>query len=291
MPSLPTPNLFLIGTHKGGTTSFYEMLSTHPAIHAPEPKEPGYFSLTPQLTESNLSAYRQIYSEAREQHRFILDGSTSYAQTNRYPETVGRIAEHCGNDLKFIYLLRDPIERIRAAYVQLRSEGNNDLPREFSQALPRLIEPTLYHTHYQAYASVWGPESIFVATFEELISDPDALSRRCQTFLGIEQCQLQSVHANAGTDRNQNSPVLDSLMQLPGALPLAKRLVDSPVGGALLNLRSRLSSPVVKPDLTPQDLGAKWAQIRDEAEAILDIAGADHSVWPSLQSTKLAASR
>ena len=180
------PNLFLIGTHKGGTTSFYEMLATHPAIHAPEPKEPGYFSLTPTITPSNLDQYASIYRSATAENRFRLDGSTSYAQTVRYPDTVSRIREHCGTDLKFIYLLRDPIERMRAAYVQLRSEGNNDLPRDLEQALPRLIEPTMYLHHYEAYAAVWVPESIFVATFEELISEPETLTTRCLDFLGIE---------------------------------------------------------------------------------------------------------
>ncbi|MEZ5342393.1 MAG: sulfotransferase [Acidimicrobiales bacterium] len=285
MSSTTLPNLFLIGTHKGGTTSFYEMLATHPAIHAPEPKEPGYFSLTPTITPSNLADYEAIYRDATEQHSYRLDGSTSYAQTIRYPDTIGRIRQHCGPDVKFIYLLRDPIERMRAAYVQLRSEGNNDLPRDLTQALPRLIEPTMYLLHYEAYAAVWGPESIFVATFEELIAAPQALTSRCLDFLGVEQRSLQTIHANAGTNRIQNAPALDAIMKVPGALALASRLAASPLGVPLQRIRSHLSVAVEKPDITPEILGDAWPEIRRQAEDILAIAGRDASDWKSLAGT------
>jgi hypothetical protein len=41
-----TPNLFVVGTAKSGTTSIWAHLGAHPDIHMSEPKEP-HFSLVP----------------------------------------------------------------------------------------------------------------------------------------------------------------------------------------------------------------------------------------------------
>ncbi len=280
------PNLFLIGAHKAGTTSFYEMLAQHPGIHAPEPKEPGFFSLSATITPDALDDYAALYAGA-DGRRWILDGSTSYAQTVRYPHTIERLRRHCGayhgdEGLRFVYLVRDPVERIRSAYVQLRSEGLNDLPRDLAAALPRLVEPTWYHTHWSAYAGAFGADAVFVATFEELVDDPVAVSGRCLRFLGLETVELEPVHANVSADRVQNRPAVDRLLAVPPVRRVVGAVVDSPLEGLAARLRARLGEPVDKPELGPDDLGPEWPRLRDEALAILEIAGDTPRRWPSL---------
>ncbi|RMH83345.1 MAG: hypothetical protein D6683_02315 [Actinomyces sp.] len=259
------------------------MLAQHPEVWAPEPKEPGFFSLTDEITPRGIARYTAPYAGAGDR-RWVLDGSTSYAQTVRYPHTIDRIRHHCGGDLHFLYLVREPVERIRSAYVQLRSEGLNDLPRDLGAALPRLIEPTWYHTHWSAYADAFGAERIFVATFEELVADPAAVTARCLDFLGVEQRPLEPVHANVSVDRIQNPPVLDRLLGFAPVRRLAAAVRGSRLESVATGLRARLAQPVDKPELTPAELGEAWPRLRDEALAILEIAGDTPERWPSLAS-------
>ena len=56
----PTPNLFIIGAPKSGTTSLYEYLKGHPEIFMSVVKEPCYFSRDLALDDSgNFLVYER----------------------------------------------------------------------------------------------------------------------------------------------------------------------------------------------------------------------------------------
>jgi len=272
-------NLFLIGAHKAGTTSLYEMLGQHHRIDAPKVKEPGFFSIDGDPTEASLGKYESRYSTGFGEQTYWMDGSTSYAQTIRYPETINRISAHTGPDLKFIYVVRDPLDRMISAYVQLRSEGLNDLDRELSAALPRLLEPCYYRTHYDRYAERFGAENILVLTFDHFRSDPGSFMSLCFEFLDIPEIDVAGIHANAGVDRAQNGRLLDTVMKMPGARRAAAMVVDSPFERVVSGLRRRLSVPVEKPDITPATIGDEWAAVSDEAARILEVARGPKVEW------------
>lgn len=272
-------NLFLIGAHKAGTTSLYEMLGQHPVIDAPELKEPGFFSIDGDPTPDGLRKYDARYSADLGKHKYWMDGSTSYAQTKRYPKTVDHIAAHAGPDAKFIYVVRDPLDRMISAYVQLRSERLNDLDRDLQTAMPRLLEPCYYRTHYDRYAEQFGADKVLVLTFDHFRSDPASFMSLCFDFLGIPEIAANGIHANAGTDRVQNGRVLDTVMKIPGARKAASMIVGSPLEQAVARLRDRMSVPVEKPDITPDTLGPEWAVISSEAEHILEVVQGPKVDW------------
>jgi len=272
-------NLFLIGAHKAGTTSLYEMLGQHHQIDAPSLKEPGFFSIDGKPNEASLSEYEARYSAQPGEHTYWMDGSTSYAQTIRYPETIDRISAHTGPDLRFIYVVRDPLDRMISAYVQLRSEGLNDLDRDLATALPRLLEPCYYRTHYDRYAERFGAENLLVLTFDHFRSDPASFMSLCFGFLDIPEIDVSGIHANAGVDRAQNGRLLDTVMRIPGARRAAEMVVDSPFERVVSGVRRRLSVPVEKPDITPEMLGGEWAAVSDEAVGILEVARGPKVDW------------
>ena len=276
-------NLFLIGAHKAGTTSLYEMLGQHPAIDAPALKEPGFFSIDSSVdgdpTPASIANYESRYSDNSGDCMFRMDGSTSYAQTIRYPKTAERIADYADDDSKFIYVVRDPLDRMISAYVQLRSEQLNDLDRDLQSAMPRLLEPCYYRTHYDRYAALFGADRILVLTFDHFRSDPTAFMSECFDFLGLPEITATGIHANAGDDRVQNGRLLDTIMKMPGARKAATMIVGSPIEKVVAGLRDRMSVPVEKPDITPDTLGPEWDVISDEAVRILEVAHGPSVDW------------
>ena len=114
------PKVFLVGTRKGGTTSLIKYLSAHPdftganmnlngsvAYHV---GETDYFSLN--YTDKWKTYKAQFVGDGR----ILGDSSVSNFMDCRVP---ARIYKSCGDSMKsmkFIMLLRDPVERFQSNY-------------------------------------------------------------------------------------------------------------------------------------------------------------------------------
>ena len=282
------PNLFLIGAHKAGTTSLYEMLVRHRSIWGPDLKEPGFFSLLgadPSVAarDEYLSRYSPSACPSSKDARYRIDGSTSYSQTVRYPWVVPSISRLAPGDVRFVYLVRDPIERMRSGYLQLRSEPRNDLPADIDRAIDRLIEPTWYRTHYDSFVSTFGAQSVFVASFERFSANPAQVASNIVQWLDLPDFDVEAVHANEAGLRRQNLAFVDRLLGHEPIRRACNELVDSPLGPPLKQLHRLVSRPVEKPELTREMLGPRWHRLAEEAHAMLSLLDEPTAHWPSLQ--------
>ena len=114
------PKVFLVGTRKGGTTSLIKYLSAHPdftganinlngskAYHV---GETGYFSL------HYSDKWKKYKAQFVGEGHVLGDSSVSNFMDCHVP---ARIYESCGESMKsmkFIMLLRDPVERFQSNY-------------------------------------------------------------------------------------------------------------------------------------------------------------------------------
>lgn len=280
----PTP-LFLIGAHKCGSTSLYEALSGASPIWAPDPKEPGWFTQDRPTAAKNAKRYWERFDSAPPGARYVLDGSTSYSQTVKFSSVVDRIWEVFGDEAKFIYLMRDPISRMRSGYVQLRSEPVPVIERSVGRASASLAEPTWYFTHYSAFAGRFGRESIWTGTFEELVGNPGRTCESLGAFLGVDLSSIELPHLNEGTGKTEYPEWLARLLKVPIVQRTALSAAESgfrPIGQLAGKARRGLGQPIEVPELTPGMLGSLWPQIHEEAVAMLDLMGRSRDEWPSL---------
>ena len=117
----PKPNFFIIGAPKCGTTSLAAWLSEHPSVFMSTPKEPQYFSrdIPVPTAVRNPAAYQRLFAKAGPQHHAIGEASTSYLRSRvAVPEIVKEVP-----DAKFIVCLRNPIEMVASAHMQLVKGG------------------------------------------------------------------------------------------------------------------------------------------------------------------------
>lgn len=105
-----SPSFIIIGTQKGGTTSLYRYLENHPLVLSAIKKEVYFWN---HHYKRGLDWYLSHFPSLNDSHQFITGEATpSYLEDE---QVAHRIAEKIPN-MKFIVLLRNPIERTVSQY-------------------------------------------------------------------------------------------------------------------------------------------------------------------------------
>lgn len=107
------PNFIIPGTEKGGTTPLFRLLKQHPDIHIPMTKELYFF--TRNFDRREPIYYEWQFSRGYRGQRAVGEATPEYM---RIPGTVQRIHHTLGDDVRFIFCLRNPVTRAFSHYLQ-----------------------------------------------------------------------------------------------------------------------------------------------------------------------------
>ena len=182
---LRLPTFIVIGAMKAGTTSLFEYLRAHPQIFMPQVKEMDFF-----VEELNwrrgIEWYGRQFRRLDPHVTAIGEASPSYA---KYPEYAGvpeRIAS-CAPDAQLIYVVRDPIERIRSHYQHRAMTGSEHDPIERAVLRdPTYIDTSRYAMQIERYLHWFPREHLLLLSSEELRSDRVTTLRRVLEFLRVD---------------------------------------------------------------------------------------------------------
>ena len=199
-PRLPRPNLVILGSQKSGTTSLHTYLDQHPNIFMSNPlKEPGFF-MDFQWTRDY---WKKKGFEIRTRHAllssFMLHGYSNemyFGESSTY-YTIGNYSERFQipqrirrerPSTRFLYLIRNPFERLVSSYLHEVRMGYVDLP--FSDYLSSsrgkiAIRTSQYSRQLEGYLAHFTKEQIFVGIFENMIQHPSQFLNHICRFLGI----------------------------------------------------------------------------------------------------------
>jgi len=181
----PRPNLFIIGAMKSGTTSLHASLGSHPDVFMCEPKEPGFFVPELDYYPKEERWYRGLFAEAGNA-RIIGESSTHYAKFPVYRGVPERIAEY-SPDARFIYLVRDPVERAISHY--WHHVGKLEEHRTMLQAVRddvRYVAFSDYRMQLEPYFDTFGRDRVRVLSFEEMVRKPHDVLAGVFSWLGVD---------------------------------------------------------------------------------------------------------
>jgi hypothetical protein len=228
------PDFIIIGTQKGGTTSLYKYLATHPQIMGAitRRKELQFFTSN---YHQGIAWYKACFpSNAAQDWRSRRMGKAVFTGESSplyifHPDAPGRIAENLP-DVKLIALLRNPVDRAISHYHHMVRIGRENLPLQeaFAQEERRLsgeFEKILADQNYptntystfsylargryieqvERYAAYFKKEQILLLSSERFFSNPQAEYDKVLTFLGVDAHQLLGTKTeNKGSYKKDN---------------------------------------------------------------------------------------
>jgi hypothetical protein len=173
----------LIGAAGAGTSRLFRLLGSHPQVLPCRVKEPRFFS-DDRKWALGLDWYRSLWDFVEPDERVALEASSDYASHPHVPCPAERIAQ-TPSGFRFLYLLRDPLERIERHHTAAWRAGGVEY--ELSEgALRRHIDLSRYARQLEGYRERFPREDFLLLSAEELDADPGALLRRVALFLEID---------------------------------------------------------------------------------------------------------
>ncbi len=122
-PQIVTQNVvdfMVIGAQRAGTTSLYKFLDLLPSFCGSDDKEVGYFSIDSNYKKGTDWYHQQFNTCAREQLKF--EATPEYLYYSFVPERIKKYR----SDMKFIVLLRDPVNRCYSAWKLFKNIYEHD---------------------------------------------------------------------------------------------------------------------------------------------------------------------
>ena len=176
-----------VGGMRCGSTAMHDYFQQHPEVCVYKKKDPHFFSGDKEWEkgwESYLEGWKRYSSE---QHKLAFESSTHYAKAPMYPKTAERMAAS-PFDMRLIYGVRPPIERIESHFVHNAGKAyyDPDNQEERSRLLKQAVNVSDYLMQIERFERYFSQHQLIVIETGDLIKKPcETLSRVCE-FLGVD---------------------------------------------------------------------------------------------------------
>lgn len=206
------PNLFIPGAAKSGTSALHNILNSHPEVCMSEKKEPYYWIKKEfdDYDETIKNDYLNLFNQ-KPNATYRGESSTAYML---FPHFFERLEKFNPNTPKFIFILRNPIDRLYSHYWYLKGVGSesNDLKAavlsdkdfdpNYSNRLPEgrykyYFQYGLYYKWLTRFYKHYNADQIKVLVFEDFKKHPLKVANECFEFLGLKPIDsLPEVESN-----------------------------------------------------------------------------------------------
>lgn len=221
------PDFLIIGAMKCATSTLHEQLARQPGLFMSTPKEPNFFSNDEEWTRG-MTWYRGLFADAKPGD-ICGESSTHYSKLPTYPLTIDRMRKSLPRDVKIIYMMRHPIERLISQYIhewtQRFVSGTID---EALDTNPEMIAYSRFAMQLQPFIDILGRGNILPLYFEHFTSHQQQTLERVCAFIGYAG-QPKWDHTlgeqNVSSERMRTSPWRDAIAKFPGMTTLRRNLV------------------------------------------------------------------
>jgi hypothetical protein len=180
------PNFVVIGAMKAGTVSLRNYLDEHPDVFIVRGgpfDEPNFF-----VAEGNWPRGRDWYEslfDGAEGAVAIGECSPSYTWAHVYRDVPERMA-HVVPEARLVYVVRDPIARMRSMYMHQISAGRERRRAEVALLDDRYLAPSLYGFQLAAFLDHFDRSQLLVIASEVLRDRPREALSAVYDHLGVD---------------------------------------------------------------------------------------------------------
>lgn len=292
-----SPNFFLAGAPRCGTSSLFAYLRQHPDVFLPEDKlkEPNFFM--PQGFVNNhlldTQGYVDMFAGQGDKRR-RGEASVMYLYCPETPETLKAL----GDDVKILFNLRDPVDFVFSLYHMMHSLGYEDAPtlrdalalgpqRDRGEMIPQCTHWPLatryryvarFSPHIKRWLDVFGRDRVKIVLIDDLHQAPERVCQETFEFLDLDPSFKPVARQYNSTEVQR---VKGFVRRHPSLQWLASRMSS--------DMRVRLASMLATATRQKTNRNDENADVReklrveldDEIVALQDIIGRDLSHWRS----------
>ena len=198
------PDFLIIGAMKSGTTSLAESLSQHPEIFMTVEKELHFHYPEASATLSR----EQYYSQFSSSKKMVGSAPQNYSKTHlpKFKNVPESLWEHLPN-LKIIYVVRDPLDRIASHYCEHFSNDQagygvrSVLKTPKDSLFQHFQETSNYSRQLIAFLKFFSPSQIHVCRLDQLLKCPEQEFLSIQRFLGVSTHHIDMAKVNESSEK------------------------------------------------------------------------------------------
>ncbi len=209
------PDFLIIGAMKAGTTSLHSYLGKHPEIHTSELKEINFFSSEDKYIKG-IHWYKKHFITDK---RIKGESSQGYSRAHMTKNVPEKIHETIPN-VKLIYILRDPVERIISHYYETVSQDTYILKNFVSAIIKNpnnnWVKTSSYYWQLEKYLLFFKRDQFLFITSEELKKSKLNTLNKVFTFLGVEEINDESIfdfERNTRSEKKKYLPIVKKIGQ------------------------------------------------------------------------------
>ncbi len=265
------PDWIIIGAMKCATSSLHNYLAEHPAIATSTPKELNFF-VEDRYRELGIEWYREQFRTPSDA-LVAGESSVNYTKAHLFSGVAERVHRHLP-DVKLVYILRDPLERIESDW--MHAVGAGRWRGDFASAIADLesssmVQTSRYWYQLSEYLAHYDPAQIRVMSYEKISREPQAAVAEMLEFIGLDP---DWTHPTVGKRVHPSSRKMR-----PNRLGLL--FWEDQVRRRRLRkyLRRLVGTPIERPIWTDRDRARVTEYLQPEVDAIREFSGLDFDTW------------
>ena len=274
------PSFLIIGAMKAATTTLFRDLGLNPEVFVPEDKEPDSLTSDGIHSLAGMAAYRALFARARP-GQCCGEASTAYTKRPRHEGVALRARRVLGADLKLIYLIRDPVDRIISQHhhwvVYGLASANID---EEVRSNPEYLAFSRYAWQLEPWLAEFPRDQICILKFEDYMAHRRETVDHVSQFIGVSpRGDLVDPSRNYNPSSNRRIP-RGKLRRLARS-PFYRRRIRPLLSWRMRELaRSLLPRAPSRPPAPSADTAA-WltAELADDVARVAGILGKGDPPW------------
>ena len=296
-----TPNFFLVGAPRCGTTAIYRWLREHPQVYLPGVKECHYFATDFGSFRSVQShqQYLRLFETASTKHTAVGEASVLYLVSEVAIDNILRF----NSQAKIVVAVRNPIDLVHSWHEQLLVTMQEDEPdfdlawvKQDERAKGRLIPATCKIPQALQYASIGrlatqvqrlleriDRDQIHFIVYDDLAEQPSATCAKLLAAIGVtSSCLAQIERVNQNTAIR--SMFLQKHWQHNGTVVALRRWTRAWLGDTRAwwlrdAIMPRLAVCRARPPLSPVSRQMLVEAFRPEIDQLSDLLRRDLRHW------------
>lgn len=288
-----TPNFFIVGAPRCGTTAMFNYLKAHPDIAMATYKEPHYFGsdlvgLRFELFRGRLEQYLSLFSHAKHE-KMVGEASVYYLFSHKAAAEIHAFDPSA----KIIIMLRSPIEVLESFYEQVRFTGDMSFPsfeamwyevaayrnHPTVESRKRFLsgEGVRFSEQVARYLSIFDHAQVHIIIYDDFKRVTSQSYRDTLAFLGVDtgfQPEFKVINAR----QKARFPLLRRILSSKRLIQVGTRIpaLALPIYRLLKVLNSTPTHwPMIPADL----LDLLKAELRPDVEALSALVNRDLTHW------------